>query len=394
MRVVGSTSMNKQSSRSHAIFTIFITIKSKDSKTGKNSIKSSEIHIVDLAGSERQSKTNATGSRLKEGSNINKSLTFLGVVIEKLSTSSSKKGSKEHIPYRNSQLTFLLSESLGGNSKTIMIAAVSPAAFNYDETMSTLAFADRAAAITNKTSANVNEETNLKAQLANELEQLKQQLKELEENEPNDDFVEEKGKRYKGNEDIIRYKAEIQEQQELIKQSESDREEQKRIRAEIEKTRKEKLADGGLSMDELREELKVDENSPYIMNISDDPTLSGWLVFYLKNGVSNIGSNKKKSDITIKGLGIFEEHWKIEVENYEKVKITPIEKVRTLVNGNILEKARSLKSSDRLVFGHGNSWKIIIPKLQSESTEPDTFDYGEIMNDRLNSDTPEAKNIK
>ena len=135
MRVVGSTNMNKNSSRSHAVFTIYVQLKEMDG--GKKKVKNSELHIVDLAGSERSDKTGATGSRLKEGSNINKSLTYLGIVIEKLSSAKSKT----HIPYRNSELTYLLSESLGGNSKTIMIAALSPAERNFDETLSTLRFA-------------------------------------------------------------------------------------------------------------------------------------------------------------------------------------------------------------------------------------------------------------
>ena len=196
------------------------------------------------------------------------------------------------------------------------------------------------------------------------------------------------------NDDILRFKAEIQAQQELIKLAESDREEQRKVKEEIEKARKAKLADGGLSMDEIREELKIDSDTPYILNISDDPSLTGCLVFYLNKGVSKLGTNSSKSAIIIKGLGIFEEHCKIEVESYEVVKITPTGKGRTLVNGNFLDKTRILKSNDRLVFGHGNSWKIIIPKLQTQTAKSEDFSYGEIMNDRLNSDTPEAKNIK
>ncbi len=106
---------------------------------GKKIIKNSKINIVDLAGSERQASTGATGERLKEGSNINKSLSYLGLVIQALAKNSA--GGGEFVPYRNSELTNLLSESLGGNSKTIMIAAISPAACNYDETLSTLRFA-------------------------------------------------------------------------------------------------------------------------------------------------------------------------------------------------------------------------------------------------------------
>ena len=175
MRVVGATQMNKTSSRSHAVFTIYSSLKEVDAG-GKKSIKDSQLNIVDLAGSERQEKTQATGDRLKEGSNINKSLTYLGLVIEKLS--SGKKG--DHVPYRNSQLTYLLSESLGGNSKTIMIAAIGPAASNFDETNSTLQFAQRVSSITTSSKANVSEEENLKAQLALEIEALKKELEELD----------------------------------------------------------------------------------------------------------------------------------------------------------------------------------------------------------------------
>lgn len=125
-------------------------------KMVKKQVIRSKINIIDLAGSERQASTGATGQRLKEGSNINKSLTYLGVVIQKLGESC--KGAKTFIPYRNSQLTHLLSESLGGNSKTIMIAALSPAAINYEETLSTLRFAQNVSVISTKTTANVDEE--------------------------------------------------------------------------------------------------------------------------------------------------------------------------------------------------------------------------------------------
>lgn len=162
MRVVGATSMNKQSSRSHAIFTIYINYKTVETDTGKKTVRASEVHIVDLAGSERQAKTQAQGDRLKEGSNINKSLTYLGIVIEKLSKGTKGKGKDSHIPYRNSQLTYMLSQSLGGNSKTIMIAAISPASSNYDETMSTLRFADRVASIKNTSTQNLDEDDNMK----------------------------------------------------------------------------------------------------------------------------------------------------------------------------------------------------------------------------------------
>ena len=115
--------MNAVSSRSHAIFTVHI-----ESLEGEEKVKASKMNLVDLAGSERQSKTEATGDRLKEGAKINLSLTALGNVINALVDG--KKGG--HIPYRDSKLTRLLQDSLGGNTKTLMIASVSPAADNYD----------------------------------------------------------------------------------------------------------------------------------------------------------------------------------------------------------------------------------------------------------------------
>ena len=102
--------------------------------------KVSRISLVDLAGSERAVKTGAVGERLKEGSNINKSLTTLGLVISKLSDQSSSKAKDKFVPYRDSVLTWLLKDNLGGNSKTVMVATVSPAADNYEETLSTLRY--------------------------------------------------------------------------------------------------------------------------------------------------------------------------------------------------------------------------------------------------------------
>jgi hypothetical protein len=170
MRVVGATSMNKNSSRSHGIFTIYFT--EKKNADGKKTVKNAKINIVDLAGSERSKKTGAEGSRLKEGNNINKSLTNLGIVIEKLSINSSK-GGDFHIPYRNSLLTHFLSECLGGNSKTIMIAAISPAANNYEETLNTLRFAKRVSCISTTTIANIDEEAAELNRLQDEIEEMK-----------------------------------------------------------------------------------------------------------------------------------------------------------------------------------------------------------------------------
>jgi kinesin family member 17 len=134
-RQVGATKMNATSSRSHSIFTLFIEMSEKD-ETGEEKFKAGKLNLVDLAGSERQSKTEATGDRLKEAQKINLSLSALGNVISAL-----VDGKSKHIPYRDSKLTRLLQDSLGGNTKTVMIAALSPADYNYDETLSTLRYA-------------------------------------------------------------------------------------------------------------------------------------------------------------------------------------------------------------------------------------------------------------
>uniref|UniRef100_A0A673FWB0 Kinesin-like protein n=1 Tax=Sinocyclocheilus rhinocerous TaxID=307959 RepID=A0A673FWB0_9TELE len=165
-RTVGSTAMNAASSRSHAIFTISLEQRRK----GDNDVMVSKLHLVDLAGSERQKKTKAEGDRLKEGISINRGLLSLGNVISALGDES-KKGS--FVPYRDSKLTRLLQDSLGGNSHTLMIACVSPADSNIEETINTLRYADRARKIKNKPILNVDPR-------AVEMKRLRQQVQELQ----------------------------------------------------------------------------------------------------------------------------------------------------------------------------------------------------------------------
>ncbi|CAH1402755.1 unnamed protein product [Nezara viridula] len=161
-RVVGSTAMNAQSSRSHAIFTISVRI------VNKNNIVNSKFHLVDLAGSERSKKTGTTGERFKEGVNINKGLLVLGNVISQLC-----EGNHGYINYRDSKLTRLLQDSLGGNSVTLMIACVSPADYNQDETLSTLRYADRARKIKNKPIVNLDPQLAEISRLRRENEELR-----------------------------------------------------------------------------------------------------------------------------------------------------------------------------------------------------------------------------
>ena len=180
-RTVAATNMNTESSRSHAVFTIRLTHTLSDIEKGFSGEKVSKISLVDLAGSERAGKTGAMGKRLEEGGNINKSLTTLGMVISALAEKCGKK--EKFVPYRDSVLTWLLKDNLGGNSRTVMIATISPAADNYEETLSTLRYADRAKKIVNH--AIINEDPNAKVirELREEVEVLKSQISHTKERE-------------------------------------------------------------------------------------------------------------------------------------------------------------------------------------------------------------------
>ncbi|KAH9366304.1 hypothetical protein HPB48_001995 [Haemaphysalis longicornis] len=167
-RSVGATLMNADSSRSHSIFTIHVE---QMELTGKKSIRSGKLNLVDLAGSERQTKTGASGERLREATKINLSLSALGNVISAL-----VDGRSKHIPYRDSKLTRLLQDSLGGNTRTLMLACISPADDNYDETLSTLRYASRAKNIQNRPCVNEDPKDALLREYRQELERLKQLL--------------------------------------------------------------------------------------------------------------------------------------------------------------------------------------------------------------------------
>mmetsp|Transcript_33630 Transcript_33630/g.51861 ORF Transcript_33630/g.51861 Transcript_33630/m.51861 type:complete len:183 (+) Transcript_33630:589-1137(+) len=166
-RKTGETAMNKDSSRSHSIFTIYVETAQPDEE-GNQTFKAGKLNLVDLAGSERQSKTHATGQRLREATKINLSLSALGNVISLLVEG------KSHIPYRDSKLTRLLQDSLGGNSKTVMIAAISPADYNLEETLTTLRYASRAKHIKNKPRINQDPKDALLRQYEEEIKKLRE----------------------------------------------------------------------------------------------------------------------------------------------------------------------------------------------------------------------------
>lgn len=166
-RSVGATNMNEHSSRSHAIFIITIEC-SQVYADGETHIRVGKLNLVDLAGSERQAKTGASGTRLKEATKINLSLSALGNVISALIDEKST-----HIPYRDSKLTRLLQDSLGGNSKTVMVATIGPASYNFEETLTTLRYANRAKNIKNKPKINEDPKDAMLRQFQEEIQRLK-----------------------------------------------------------------------------------------------------------------------------------------------------------------------------------------------------------------------------
>lgn len=172
-RSVGATLMNQGSSRSHSIFSLVVECCSRD-QVGEEHFRVGKLNLVDLAGSERQSKTGATGNRLVEATKINLSLSALGNVISAL-----VDGKASHVPYRDSKLTRILQDSLGGNTKTLMCANCGPADYNYEETLSTLRYANRAKNIQNKPVINEDTKDAILREYQDEIAKLKEQLERL-----------------------------------------------------------------------------------------------------------------------------------------------------------------------------------------------------------------------
>lgn len=230
-RATAATQMNATSSRSHCLF--IIKMHQKDEQNAGNN-NFSKMNLVDLAGSERASRTGAQGDTLKEGANINKSLSALGNVINALSTMAS--GSKKvFIPYRNSKLTRVLQESLGGNALTTMMAALSPSRTNADESLSTLNYAKRAKTI--KVNATKNDEAEQIAKLEEEVEALRLKLAE----------------QASGLADTSRYETQLQEMESFMKQTWEDKERQS---LEHEEERKRLEQEAQRTVERLHEERK------------------------------------------------------------------------------------------------------------------------------------------
>uniref|UniRef100_A0A8C1P720 plus-end-directed kinesin ATPase n=1 Tax=Cyprinus carpio TaxID=7962 RepID=A0A8C1P720_CYPCA len=388
-RTVAATNMNETSSRSHAVFTIVFTQKKYDSETDLSTEKVSKISLVDLAGSERADSTGAKGTRLKEGANINKSLTTLGKVISALAevvsiiNKTCKKKKTDFIPYRDSVLTWLLRENLGGNSRTAMVAALSPADINYDETLSTLRYADRAKQI--KCNAVINEDPNNR--LVRELKDEVTRLKELLRAQGLGDIldtpmgcltaspssgslcsqaglqsvssIQERIMSTPGGEEAIER---LKESEKIIAELNETWEEKLRKTESIRMERSALLAEMGVAIREDGGTLGVfsPKKTPHLVNLNEDPLMSECLLYYIKDGITRVGQAdaERRQDIVLSGAHIKEEHCIFRMI----VMLEPCEGSETYVNGKRVTSAVQLRSGNRIIMGKNHVFRFNHPE--------------------------------
>ncbi|CAM1501102.1 Fc.00g102640.m01.CDS01 [Cosmosporella sp. VM-42] len=378
-RTVAATNMNETSSRSHAVFTLMLTQKKYDAETKMEMEKVAKISLVDLAGSERATSTGATGARLKEGAEINRSLSTLGRVIAALadlSTGTKKKKGTSQVPYRDSVLTWLLKDSLGGNSMTAMIAAISPADINYDETLSTLRYADSAKRIKNH--AVVNEDAN-----ARMIRELKEELAVLRSKlgggaapgggtaggvaVPADEIyaegtpLEKQMVSITGSDGVVKKvsKAEIAEQlsqsEKLLTDLNQTWEEKLLKTEEIHKEREAALEELGISIEKGFIGLHTPKKMPHLVNLSDDPLLAECLVYNLKPGTTTVGNVDTNADhqanIRLNGTRILHDHCTFENLPDGTVTVVPREGASVMVNGRRVTEPKQLHSGYRVILG-------------------------------------------
>ncbi|ODN82908.1 hypothetical protein L202_01159 [Cryptococcus amylolentus CBS 6039] len=375
-RTVASTNMNETSSRSHAVFTLILTQKRLDAQTKMTGEKVSKISLVDLAGSERQNSTGATGTRLKEGANINKSLTTLGKVIAALAAGSTggKRKKEDHVPYRDSVLTWLLKESLGGNSKTAMIAAISPA--DYEETLSTLRYADAAKKI--KTHAVVNEDPNAKVirELKEELELLRSRVSTgggvASDEAAYDPSIppEKQIVTYRTKEGEIRKvtKLELQDQleaSEKIMESLNLTWEEKLSKTQAIHVEREKaLEEMGISIDKNMVGVHAPQRNPSLVNLNEDPLMSECLIYQIKPGKTVAGAvDDDKAHIKLSGTHILPEHC-IFVNEDGVVTIEAMPDARTFVNGERIPPKAPVRllNAFRVILGDSHVFRFNDPQ--------------------------------
>jgi len=393
-RTVAATKMNATSSRAHTVVTlIFETITTTD---GNKSTKSSEVNLIDLAGSERADSAGTTGQGLKEGTMINKSLSALGNVISALAT-----GKKA--PFRDSVLTKLLQNSLGGNAKTVMIAALSPADMNYDETLSTLRYADRAKQIKTKAAVNENPTDKLIRELKEENERIRSQLESGVANSAAFAPAEVEGKSEKEIERMRReMEAEIRAQlatneAQVVQMDDQDFETRlAKVREEWEAQKAaEEEASPNVENARANPDSKRRKKDCHLINLNEDPQLSGMIVVYFEGGSNVIGRKKarkkkkaggggggggtaaaaakkagaKEVSILMAGLSMQDLHAEVTVLKDGTVAVDKAvagSEAKILVNGKHISGRTVINHNDRVLFGEAHLYVFKNPKEARE----------------------------
>eukprot|EP00050_Salpingoeca_kvevrii_P011322 m.14481 g.14481 ORF g.14481 m.14481 type:complete len:1097 (+) comp3373_c0_seq1:389-3679(+) len=383
MRTVRSTAMNDVSSRSHAIFQIVV----KQTQTQTNSGETvklervSKISLVDLAGSERSGQINAGKSdRMKEGNVINKSLSTLGKVISTLAERSNKSG-RHHIPYRESVLTWLLKESLGGNSKTIMMATVSPAGANAEESLSTLRYASQAKNIVNKAVVNEDHTATMLRQLNEEIESLRAQLASTRRGSNTSDTSDASDRSQRDAEWEASIKLQLAESEKLMTELTRTWEDKLERTLEMQATRMHDLRAHGILVDEEDEDgtpvgVMAPTSTPYLINLHHNPMHEQQcLVYYLREGVTLVGRRDQDATtidpiarlIELQGTEILPEHCEFHCVHEDEemmtiVFIVPLEGAMVKVNKQPIFDITRLKSGDIVQLSRHNVFRFDNPE--------------------------------
>ncbi|XP_051867225.1 kinesin-like protein KIF28 [Pristis pectinata] len=347
-RSTASTNINMTSSRSHMI----ITVQFKQVFLKEHLTKQSNINLVDLAGSERQKSSGSEGDRLREGTAINVSLTTLGNVISALAETAMGKRML-HVPYRNSTLTKLLQPALGGNSKTLMIATVSPADICYEETLSTLRYAERTKNIQNKAVINENPTERLIQEL--KAENAKLRLKILK--------IRNSGQRVQ---------EETEELRSLLAENELQMAEiQTSWEQRLEKAQKEWKHQ---YLNLMQERLMI-QLYPYLSNVNVDPQLSAFVRHFIQDGECVVGqSGNFPRAIVIKGLGIADKHATITNQD-SKVTLEPHGQARVILNGVLIHTKVQLRHLDRLILGSNSTYLYVGYPCERNDEDLSKYDY-------------------
>ncbi|KAL0969319.1 hypothetical protein UPYG_G00225530 [Umbra pygmaea] len=347
-RTTAATHMNANSSRSHML----IIVQLKQIFCKESITKQSNIYLVDLAGSERQRASGSEADRLKEGTAINLSLTTLGHVISALADAAVGK-KVVHIPYRDSVLTKLLQSALGGNSRTVMIATLSPADICYEESMSTLRYAERAKRIQNRPVVNESPTERLVKELKAENARLMQRLSRLGH----------EGRRAEDN---------TMELRRLLTHNELQI---RAIQTLWEQHLQEALKDCELQYASITQERRMMQMYPYILNINEDAQLSGVVKHFIQDGDWDIGlADSLTRSISIKGLGIQEQH-AVFSNVQRRVSLSPLAGSKVIVNGTIISQKTELQHLDRLILGSNSTYLFIGYPSERGGEDWSRYDY-------------------